>query len=42
MKSYVLWKVSKKNQVIIIFVGLLLSIILIEFTIRVVFTQMEG
>lgn len=42
MTSYVLWKVFKKNQVIIIFAGLLLSIILVEFTMRVVFTQMEG
>lgn len=42
MTSYVLWKVFKKSQVIIIFAGLLLSIILIEFTMRVVFTQMEG
>lgn len=42
MTSYVLWKVFKKNQVIIIFSGLLLSIILVEFTMRVVFTQMEG
>lgn len=42
MKSYILWKVSKKIQATISFTGLLLSIILIVFLMWVVFTQMEG
>ena len=42
LKSYILWKVSKKIQATISFTGLLLSIILIVFLMWVVFTQMEG